>query len=91
MDYHRIYKQLINKAAERTISGYKEKHHIIPKCMGGTNDKDNIVEKSKENNQLFSDFIQRLKFGESTFLQPANDTIIQNTNVEKLRNILLIS
>ena len=55
------------------------------------NDKDNIVEKSKENNQLFSDFIQRLKFGESTFLQPANDTIIQNTNVEKLRNILLIS
>ena len=44
MDYHRIYKQLINKAAERTISGYKEKHHVIPKCMGGNNDKDNIVD-----------------------------------------------
>jgi hypothetical protein len=44
MDYHRIYKQLINKAAERTISGYKERHHIIPKCMGGNNDKDNIVD-----------------------------------------------
>ena len=55
------------------------------------NDKDSIVEKTKENNQLFSDFIQRLKFGESTFLQPANDTIIQNTNVEKLRNLLLIN
>jgi len=53
------------------------------------NDKDSIVEKTKENNQLFSDFIQRLKFDESTFLQPANDTIIQNTNVEKLRNLLL--
>jgi hypothetical protein len=23
--------------------GYREKHHIIPKCIGGTNDKSNIV------------------------------------------------
>jgi len=25
------------------ISGYYEKHHIIPKCMGGTDDAENIV------------------------------------------------
>ena len=23
---------------------YKEKHHIIPKCLGGTNSKDNLVD-----------------------------------------------
>lgn len=23
---------------------YKERHHIIPKCMGGTNDKDNLID-----------------------------------------------
>ena len=23
---------------------YHERHHIIPKCMGGTNDKDNLID-----------------------------------------------
>ena len=43
MDYGRIYGALIEKANNREILGYHEKHHIIPKCIGGTNNKDNIV------------------------------------------------
>lgn len=23
---------------------YKERHHIIPKCIGGTNDEDNLID-----------------------------------------------
>lgn len=23
---------------------YKERHHIVPKCIGGTNDKDNLID-----------------------------------------------
>jgi hypothetical protein len=37
------YYSIINKAKDRTIDGYKEKHHIIPKTLGGKNNKDNIV------------------------------------------------
>lgn len=44
MNYQRIYNQLIEKARARTLEGYKEKHHIIPKCLGGDNSKRNIVE-----------------------------------------------
>lgn len=44
MNYKKHYEVLINKAKSRQIEGYKEKHHIVPRCMGGSDDKENIVE-----------------------------------------------
>ena len=48
MNYTNLYDKLIEKAKIREINnklvGYKEIHHIIPKCLGGTDDKDNLVE-----------------------------------------------
>lgn len=44
MDYQKIYNQIVEKAKNRMLEGYKEKHHIIPKCLGGNNDKDNLIE-----------------------------------------------
>jgi len=43
MDYRKHYNALILRAQNRSLSGYSEKHHIVPKCMGGENDKTNIV------------------------------------------------
>jgi hypothetical protein len=44
MNYQRIYDQIIDRAKSRKLEGYREKHHIIPKCLGGTNEKQNLVE-----------------------------------------------
>ena len=44
MDYTRIYNQIIKRAQNRKIDGYVEKHHIVPKCIGGLDVKENIVE-----------------------------------------------
>lgn len=44
--YRNIYIRLIVRCqnmTEEELSGYNEKHHIIPRCIGGTNDKANIV------------------------------------------------
>ncbi len=41
--YELWYNTLINKAKNRQLDGYSEKHHIIPKSMGGSNDKTNLV------------------------------------------------
>lgn len=41
--YTTWYNSLINKAKNRTIDGYTEKHHIIPSSLGGTNDTGNLV------------------------------------------------
>jgi len=41
--YYNIYFDIISRARHRKISGYSEKHHIIPKSLGGTDTKDNLV------------------------------------------------
>ena len=43
MDYFKIYLSIVASRIEKPSPGYKEKHHIIPKCKGGSNDKSNIV------------------------------------------------
>jgi len=48
MDYKKHYDLLIEKAKHRKLSEYKEKHHIIPRCMGGTDNKDNLVDLTPE-------------------------------------------
>ena len=41
--YTNWYNSIINKAKNRIITGYTEKHHIIPSSLGGTNNKENLV------------------------------------------------
>jgi hypothetical protein len=45
MNYKNIYNNLIERAKNRTLGNneYVEKHHIIPKCLGGDDSKNNIV------------------------------------------------
>lgn len=44
MNYINIYKNLMQKALLRTnLSGYIEKHHILPRCIGGSNYENNLV------------------------------------------------
>ncbi len=44
--YRRLYIRLIDRClsmSEDELSGYNEKHHILPKCLNGKNNKENIV------------------------------------------------
>lgn len=41
--YHKYYYNIISAAKSRDIHGYVERHHIIPKSLGGTNEPCNIV------------------------------------------------
>lgn len=42
--YTKWYYQIIDRAVSRKeITGYTEKHHIIPRSLGGSNRKDNLV------------------------------------------------
>lgn len=43
MNYSRIYNELISRATSRNLEGYGEWHHIIPRSLGGSNEKDNLV------------------------------------------------
>lgn len=42
--YKRVYDALVMRALTRTsLEGYKERHHVLPKALGGSNKKSNIV------------------------------------------------
>lgn len=41
--YTRWYYNIIQQAQTRTITGYTEKHHIIPRSLGGTNHSHNMA------------------------------------------------
>ena len=48
MNYKKIYDQLVEKCRVRgldksALEGYYEKHHIIPRCMGGSDEVENFV------------------------------------------------
>lgn len=45
MNYQKVYGDLIAKCQSRqSIDDYKERHHITPKSMGGSNDPSNLVD-----------------------------------------------
>ncbi len=44
MDYALAYGRLMAKARERgAIDGYSERHHVLPRALGGTDDSSNLV------------------------------------------------
>ena len=52
MNYTKIYDNLIERAQNRVIEGYVEVHHIVPRCLGGSNDSANLVALTPEEHYL---------------------------------------
>ena len=52
MNYKQIYNRLIERAKNRQIDGYLERHHIIPRCLGGSDDLSNLVRLTPEEHYI---------------------------------------
>ena len=48
MDYESHYNRLCERARNRSLTTYTEKHHVTPQCLGGTNNKSNLVDLTPE-------------------------------------------
>lgn len=48
MDYHAIYNRLIERGRSSRSLNFKETHHIVPRCMGGDDSKENLVDLTPE-------------------------------------------
>lgn len=60
MNYQNIYNNLVQKAQSRELDGYVEKHHIVPKCMGGDNANSNIVSLSAKEHFIAHKLLVRI-------------------------------
>lgn len=52
MNYIKIYESLIARGKLRIITDYCETHHVIPRCMGGSNNSNNLVKLTPEEHYL---------------------------------------
>ena len=78
MDYSKIYNQLIDRAKDRLLEVYTEKHHIIPKCMNGSDDQLNIVSLTAEEHYIAHLLLVKI--------YPANNSLWYAANMMANRN-----
>jgi len=43
VDYEKTYNSIVKHAKNRELKQYKEQHHIVPKCLKGTDSPENLV------------------------------------------------
>ena len=60
MNYQKHYTALIERARARPPAGYVEKHHVIPRCMGGTDEPANLVPLTPEEHFVAHQLLVRM-------------------------------
>jgi len=60
MDYSKHYNQLISRSRYRVLEAYTETHHIVPRCMGGSDDTDNLVELTPEEHYIAHQLLTKM-------------------------------
>ena len=83
MNYLKHYNLLVVRAQDRIIEGYTEKHHIIPRCMGGTDERDNLVDLTPEEHYLAHQLLVKIH-PESKSLAFAANMMCMNRPSNKL-------
>ena len=79
MDYKKIHNKIIDRAKDRELEGYVEKHHIIPKCMNGTNEPDNLVKLTAREHFLIHWLLHEM-YPDNTDLKYAFWSMCRNSN-----------
>lgn len=63
MNYRLIYSSLIERARNQVLDTYHESHHIIPRCLGGTDDESNLVNLTAEEHYLAHQLLVKIHPG----------------------------
>lgn len=84
MDYKKHYDLLINRAKNRLLETYTEKHHIIPRCMGGNNLPENLVRLTPEEHYIAHQLLVKIYPDNLKLLHAANMMAVSNN--KQVRN-----
>lgn len=87
MNYQLHYDRLIERAKTRTLDCYVERHHIIPRCMGGDNSKHNLVKLTPEEHFLAHQLLVKI-YPNNYKLVFAATCMTRNSNGKRTNNRL---
>lgn len=82
MNYAKHYALLIDRSKLRCIDGYSERHHIVPKCMGGSNEPHNITRLTAEEHFVAHQLLTKMH-PESRHLAHAAKAMAKNVTGRK--------
>jgi len=68
MDYKKIYNSIIERGLNRTDLTIYEKHHIVPRCLGGTDEPENLVKLTPEEHYVAHQLLVKI--------YPDNESIV---------------
>lgn len=63
--YTRWYYQIIEQAQHRITTGYTERHHIVPRSLGGSNDDSNLVDLTAREHFICHWLLTKMHAGEA--------------------------
>lgn len=63
MNYTAHYDRLIDRAHHRVLDGYFERHHATPRCMGGNDSKENLVDLTAEEHYVAHQLLVKINPG----------------------------
>ena len=87
MNYTNIYEKLCTRARSRILDTYVERHHILPVCMGGSNDADNLVYLTAEEHFLAHQLLVKM-YPDNKKLIYAAQLMTQCSNGQRVNNKL---
>lgn len=87
MDYKKHYNLLIDRATTRLFEGYTEQHHIIPRCMGGGNESDNLVKLTAEEHYVAHQLLIKIYPNNHKLIYAANMMTL-NSHGQRINNRL---
>lgn len=84
--YTIVYNNIINRAKARVLVGYGEFHHIIPKCLGGKDDKENIVRLTAREHFICHRLLVKMVEGKAVFQMMKAVHIMTMQNKSQIRH-----
>ena len=83
MNYQKIYNNIIQRGQNRILEEYKERHHIVPRCLGGTNEATNLVFLTPEEHYLCHLLLVKLYPKDIRLVKAAMFMVSSNNNVKR--------
>ena len=83
MNYQKIYNNIVGRGQNRILEGYSEKHHIVPKCMGGTDEVTNLVSLTPEEHYLCHLLLVKIHPKNIRLVKAAMFMVSSNNNVKR--------